>query len=226
MGRDMHDEADFKRAFVVDDDDAFRGSLVALLESAEWSVQAFASAEDFLSNSNGLGTGLLLLDLNLGDRSGLDLLESGSIELARFGVVMITGAGDIQTAVRSIKAGALDFVEKPFAAAEALQKLDHIHEIFRMSLRANARAAGARQRVEKLSGRERDVLERLLSGASNKHIARDLDLSPRTVEMHRARMLQKLGVKSTPQAVELARLAGLEPVAPGGVEGSDAAAVD
>ena len=202
-------------AFVVDDDDAFRGSLVALLESAGWAVTDFGSADDFLDRTEDLDPGLLLLDLHLDDRSGLDLLESGCIAPARFGVVMLTGAGDIQTAVRAIKAGALDFIEKPYKADEVLGRLDRIHLAFEVSAQANARTLEARRQVETLSNRERDVLERMLAGASNKHIARDLGLSPRTVEMHRARMLQKLSVKSTAQALDFARLAGLDPVGTG-----------
>jgi two-component system response regulator FixJ len=195
-----------RRAYVVDDDEAFRHSLAQLLESAGWSVEAFAAPADFLAHAPGLEPGLLLLDLNLPGQSGLDLLERASAELDRFAVIMVTGAGAIQTAVRTIRAGAIDFIEKPFRAAELFERLDAIDE----RLGAKAETLAARSRIQSLSPRERDVLERLLGGASNKHIARDLDLSPRTVEMHRARMLQKLGVAATAEALELARRAGLE----------------
>ncbi len=201
-----------RRAYVVDDDEAFRRSLVQLLESAGWTVEAFAAPAEFLGRAGELEPGLLLLDLNLPGQSGLDLLEGASAELDRFAVIMVTGAGAIQTAVRTIRAGAMDFIEKPFRAAELFGRLDAIEVRLGETLRAKSDALAARQRIEALSPRERDVLERLLGGASNKLVARALDLSPRTVEMHRARMLQKLGLATTAEALVLARSAGLKPI--------------
>ncbi len=201
-----------RRAYVVDDDEAFRRSLVQLLEGAGWTVEAFAAPAEFLDRAGELEPGLLLLDLNLPGQSGLDLLEGASAELDRFAVIMVTGAGAIQTAVRTIRAGAMDFIEKPFRAAELFGRLDAIEVRLGETLRAKSDALAARQRIEALSPRERDVLERLLGGASNKLVARALDLSPRTVEMHRARMLQKLGLATTAEALELARSAGLKPI--------------
>lgn len=205
---------DLRRAYVVDDDEGFRGSLVMLLESAGWDVEAFASASAFSARVRELDPGILLLDLNLGGASGLDLLEQDGVELDRFAVVMVTGAGQIETAVRSIKAGAIDFIEKPFDPAQLLDRLDGIASEFAASIEAKAAEWEARDRVAMLSARERDVLQRLLSGASNKLIARDLGLSPRTVEMHRARMLQKLGAASTAEALEMGRAAGLKSLSP------------
>ena len=201
-----------RRAYVVDDDEAFRRSLVQLLEGAGWTVEAFAAPAEFLDRAGELEPGLLLLDLNLPGQSGLDLLEGASAELDRFAVIMVTGAGAIQTAVRTIRAGAMDFIEKPFRAAELFDRLDAIEVRLGETLRAKSDALAARQRIDALSPRERDVLERLLGGASNKLVARALDLSPRTVEMHRARMLQKLGLATTAEALVLARSAGLKPI--------------
>jgi two-component system response regulator FixJ len=203
-----------RRAYVIDDDDAFRHSLVVLLESAGWTVDAFASADRFAGRSAELEPGIVLLDLNLGGCSGLDLIEGGGGDvMERFAVVMMTGAGEVSTAVRSIKAGAVDFVEKPFAAAELLDRLGAVDAELAQTLKSKAARWDACRRVAALSGRERDVLERLLSGSSNKLIARDLELSPRTVEMHRARMLDKLGARTTAEALDLGRLAGVTPVA-------------
>ena len=200
------------KAYVVDDDEAFRRSLVQLLASAGWSVEDFASPADFLARAADLEPGLLLLDLNLPGQSGLDLLEAGIGELDRFAVIMVTGAGAIQTAVRTIRAGAIDFIEKPFRSSELFERLEAIEARLAKTLGDKAEALAARRRIESLSPRERGVLERLLGGASNKLIARALDLSPRTVEMHRARMLQKLGATTTTEALELARTAGLPAV--------------
>lgn len=204
------------RAYVVDDDPGFRESMVMLLESAGWKVDAFASADQFCAASAELEPGILLLDVNLDGTSGLDLIEQQADHIDRFAVIMITGAGEIQMAVRSMKAGAIDFVEKPFAPDDLLDRLDSVDKQFTQSLDSKAAQWSAKQRARTLSARERDVLERLLSGASNKLIARDLGLSPRTVEMHRARMLQKLGAATTAEALEIGRLAAIKAVAPEG----------
>ncbi len=202
-----------RRAYVVDDDDAFRASLLALLESSGWEAQGFASLTEFDDAATALEPGILLLDLHLDGASGLDFLESRRPALDRFAVVMMTGAGEIETAVRAMKAGAADFVEKPFRADELLERLVQIHEWFAHELRDRTARADAKGRVAALSARERDVLERLLAGASNKLIARDLDISPRTVEMHRARMVAKLGVATTAEALEVGRKAGVQGIA-------------
>jgi two-component system response regulator FixJ len=201
-----------KRAYIVDDDQGFRKSLEFLLSSHGWTVEGFGSPKAFIDRSPDLAPGLLLLDLNLPGTSGLELLESGIPELDRFAVIMVTGAGEIRTAVRTIKAGAIDFIEKPFAAEDLLERLDALDSTLARTLRDKAAAADARRLAGSLSPRERDVLQRLLSGASNKLIGRDLGLSPRTVEMHRAKMLDRLGAQTTAEALEIARLAGLEPV--------------
>jgi two-component system response regulator FixJ len=203
-----------KRAYIVDDDDGFRASLELLLSSDGWTVEAFASPAAFVARSAELDSGLLLLDLHLPGTTGLELLESGIPELDRFAVVMVTGAGEIQTAVRTIRAGAIDFIEKPFAATELLERLDSLASTLDETLRAKSVALEAKRLVDGLSPRERDVLERLLSGASNKVIGRSLGLSPRTVEMHRAKMLDRLGAANTAEALKIAREAGLEPVTP------------
>jgi len=202
-----------KRAYIVDDDEAFRQSLVLLLSSNGWQAQAFDSPRAFMDVSAQLQPGLLLLDLNMPGNTGLDLLESGRPELDRFAAVMITGAGRIETAVRTIRAGALDFIEKPFAGDELLERLDRLDVALQESLNSKRHALKAKQLVDRLSARERDVLVRLVGGASNKLIARSIAISPRTVEMHRAKMLQRLGVGTTAEALEIARRAGLKPVA-------------
>jgi two-component system response regulator FixJ len=203
-----------KRAYVVDDDDGFRQSLALLLQSAGWLTEEFASASAFRARADGLEHGVLLLDVNLGDGTGPERLERDGAELDDFAVVMMTGAGEISTAVRSIKAGAIDFIEKPFVAVELIERLDRIHAAFAEKLPAKVAEHDARKRVANLSVRERDVLERLLGGSSNKSIARDLDLSPRTVEMHRARLLHKLRVTTTAQALDVGRRARVAPVEP------------
>jgi two-component system response regulator FixJ len=145
-------------------------------------------------------------------KSGLELLEARLPELERFAVVMVTGAGQIQTAVRTIRAGAIDFIEKPFAPVEVLVRLESLNSTLRETIEAKTGAVEAKRKIDALSPRERDVLERMLGGGSNKLIARALGLSPRTVEMHRAKMLGRLGVGTTAEALDVARQAGLKAV--------------
>jgi two-component system response regulator FixJ len=200
-----------KRAYVVDDDQAFRRSLEMLLDAHGWRTEGFGSSKAFLDRAHSLEPGLLLLDLNLPGQTGLELIESGHPALERFAIVMVTGSGAIQTAVRTIKAGAIDFIEKPFTADNLLSRLDGMDSTLRDTLRGRTEVLEAKRRIECLSPRERDVLERLLAGASNKLIARSLAISPRTVEMHRAKMLSRLAVATTTEALVVARRAGLKP---------------
>jgi two-component system response regulator FixJ len=201
-----------RRAYVVDDDEPFRTSLVDLLQAGGWYAQGFGSLQDFADATVALDPGIVLLDLHLDGASGLEFLEGQSAALEAFAVVMVTGAGEIETAVRAMKAGAVDFVEKPFKADELLDRLDRIYARFDAELHDRMARADAKRRVAALSAREREVLQRLLTGTSNKLIARELDISPRTVEMHRARMLGKLGAGTTAEAVEIGRRAALSPV--------------
>lgn len=205
-----HEPGAGRYIYVVDDDDAFRGSLEALLVGSGWTVQSFPSGREFLNHCSQLKPGLLLLDLHMPGESGLELLESRTTDLEPFSVVMMTGAGEVPSAVRSMKAGALDFVEKPFLSDELLEKLDHVHVAHKVTLRERFERADARRRIASLSRRELDVLTFLLKGFSNKAIARELRLSHRTVEMHRARMLQRLQVNTTAEAINIARAADLQ----------------
>ncbi len=197
--------------YVVDDDDAFRHSLVALLTSAGYACDSYDSATDFLELAPTLAPGVLLLDLRIRNLTGLDLIETHSALLERFAVVMISGHGDIERAVRSIKAGALDFIEKPFASDDLLALVEAAHHVLSRRTSEGADRRDAMTKVATLSPREAEVLRLLLAGAPNKIVARTLDLSVRTVEMHRANMLAKLGARSTAEAIHLAMLGNIVP---------------
>ncbi|RST32266.1 DNA-binding response regulator [Sphingomonas ginkgonis] len=195
--------------YVVDDDEDFRDSLIALIVSRDYQGDGFASAAAFVAAEPSLHPGVLLLDLRMPMRGGLDLLESGDIPLDRFAVIVLTGHGDVNNAVRSLKAGAVDFIEKPFASDALLDAIGTAQ-----SLLGNRRAADETRRraelqIKRLSPRERDVLKQLAAGESNKRIAANLGLSPRTVEMHRANMMDKLNVRSASEAVHIAVVAGI-----------------
>ncbi|MEO7787019.1 MAG: response regulator [Sphingomicrobium sp.] len=197
--------------YIVDDDPAFRASLVALLATAGFELREFDNADDFLAASPRLMPAPLLLDLRMAGTDGLELLERAGRDLERFAVIMISGHGDIDRAVRSIKAGAIDFLEKPFRPGDLLALLEAAQISLNTRLDRLADRRDAEARIGLLSPREREVLRLLLNGAPNKIVARTLDLSVRTVEMHRAHMLAKLSAKSTAEAIHLAMLAEVPP---------------
>lgn len=197
--------------YVVDDDEAFRASLIALLDAAGYSARAFATTSEFLATAPALKPGIVLLDLRIPELSGLDLLERHAAALDQFAVVMVSGHGDIERAVRSIKAGAVEFIEKPFEPQQMLELLDAVGAGLAAKLAGSAERRGAEIKINSLSPREFEVLRILLKGAPNKMVARALDLSVRTVEMHRAHMLAKLGAKSTAEALHVAMLANVPP---------------
>lgn len=205
-----------KFAYVVDDDPTFRRSLLLLLEAASWTVQGFGCGEDFLAEVDQLSPGVLLLDLRMPGMSGLDLLEKGDAWLLKFAIIILTGHGHVDAAVRSLKGGAVDFLEKPFDGLQLLTMLDSNLAQLLNSLEFVQRERDAAARVEQLSNRERDVLSGLLAGAPHKLIARHLGISDRTVEMYRNNMVRKLGAKSTNEALHLGMLAKVRPADIGG----------
>lgn len=203
--------AQVEHCYVVDDDPEFCASIVALLQSVGYESSGFANAEAFLKVAALIPAGVLLLDLRIPHVSGLDLLEHHSSQVARFAVVVISGHGDIGRAVRSIKAGALDFIEKPFASNDLLELVAAAQKVLGQRTSDNADRHQAETKLAILSPREHEVLRMIVAGAPNKIVARTLDLSVRTVEMHRANMLAKLGARSTADAIHMAMLCGVMP---------------
>jgi two-component system, LuxR family, response regulator FixJ len=195
---------------IVDDDGAVRRSLECLLHAAGFKSTAYETARSFLDAAPGVSAGCVLLDVRMPEMDGLEL----QARLNRLGcplrVIVMTGGGEVEDAVRAMKAGAVDFLEKPF---DDDRLLGAIEEALLVSQRSagNREAAEAAERIGALSRRERQVLEALSAGRPNKVIAYDLGISVRTVEVHRARMLERLGVRSLAEAVRLAVLATLAP---------------
>lgn len=194
---------------VVDDDAAVQLSLERLLGSMGFATVSYTTPGAFLLEAPHLLGGCVLLDVKMPGTRGLEV----QVRLKAIGfappIIVITGQGDIQTAVLAMKAGAFDFLEKPYEdevllaaieAALAASPDDHIHQ-----------AVDSAQRIARLSPREREVLDALVAGASNKVIAFDLGLSVRTVEVHRARMMERLGTRQLAEAIRLAVLATLAP---------------
>jgi two-component system response regulator FixJ len=189
--------------FVVDDDKAVRESLRWLLESVNLRVETFANADAFLERYVDPAPGCLVVDVRLPGMSGLDLQQVLRQRDVRVPVIVITGHGDVPVAVRAMKAGAIDFIEKPFSDQTLLDRVR-----FAMDLDANQRRdrmeeLEVRRRVDRLSSREREVMEQVVEGKLNKEIAEELGLSPKTIEVHRAHVMDKMEADSVAMLVRM-----------------------
>ena len=204
---------------VVDDDAGVRRSLERLLDAAGFRVICYESAQEFLDAAQGGAGGCVLLDLRMPGMDGLELqarLFKSGISLP---VIVMTGQGDVQSAVRAMKAGAVDFIEKPYDDETLLQAIETALATAAPPDR-DREAAKAAKRIMALSPRERQVLDALVAGRPNKMIAFDLGISVRTVEVHRARMMNRLGVRQLAEAIRLAVTARLARGRPRGGNGS------
>jgi two-component system, LuxR family, response regulator FixJ len=198
--------------YIVDDDDPVRASLQGLLSVRQnLLIRSFRSGDAFLEQVNELDPGVLLLDFNMPGSNGLDVLRALRPCGTRFVAIMLTGQGNIDMAVQAMKAGAMDFLEKPYDPAVLLQLVEAAFLQHEQQNAAAGRAEQAAARIATLSPRERDVLKGLIEGRSNKVIAFELDLSPRTVEIYRANLMQKLEVRSLSEALKIAFAAGMFP---------------
>lgn len=186
---------------VVDDDEAVRDSIVELVTSVGLAAATYGSAQDFLVRYDAAVPGCLVLDVRMAHMSGLELQEKLAAMEAAIPIVFISGHGDIPIAIRTIKAGAVDFVQKPYRDQ---QLLDSINEALRRDALARAGSQSARQFAERratLTEREREVLDLVVQGMSSKVIAKGLGISFRTVEVHRSRILEKMGVRTVPELI-------------------------
>jgi two-component system, LuxR family, response regulator FixJ len=199
-----------KNVYIVDDDEASRDSIATLLSIAGFRTKSFASGNQFLREVASLAPGCLVSDVRMPDLDGITLLQKLKTLKLSIRVVLITGHGDIKTAVRAIKSGAADFVEKPYDDETILTAVRKAQEELDRDDEGDELAKIAAGRLSSLSSRESEVLERLVAGLSNKAIAHDLAISPRTVEFHRTRVMTKMKAGSLSQLVRLALLAGLK----------------
>jgi two-component system response regulator FixJ len=201
-----------RSVYIVDDDEAVRESLAILLESKGYTVKSFGSALDFLAAFSSLAAGCLIVDIRMPGMDGLELQQRLIERSSGLPLIVITGHGDVSLAVQAMKAGAIDFIEKPFAADAILVSLDAAFaRLATPPAERDPTVVAAAGKLGLLSPREREVLDGLLAGLPNKSIAYDLGISPRTVEIHRARVMDKMGARSLSELVRLALDAGVRP---------------
>jgi len=195
---------------VIDDDEAVRRSLALLLFSAGYVVETYASAESFLAALPETMGGCAVIDVRMPGMDGLQLQEQLTARGVHLPVVVVTGHADIALAVRAMKSGARDFVEKPYTNERMIDAVIAALASGRLDLTRARRASEALARVNRLSTREYEVLRELVAGRPNKLVAHALNISPRTVEIHRANMMDKLGVRSLSEAVRTFIAAGYD----------------
>jgi two-component system response regulator FixJ len=195
--------------FVVDDDADVRDSLCALLESAGVVAESYASARAFLEAYRPQRSGCLIADIRMPDMDGLELQEELNRRNAGLPVIVVTGHADVPLAVRAMKAGAVDLIEKPYDDGLLLASVRRALAKAHGEREQAAAAEAAKGRIANLSARERQVLELLVAGQPNKIIAYELDISPRTVEIHRAHVMEKMEAKSLSDLVRAAIAAGI-----------------
>lgn len=197
-----------RRVYLVDDDEAIRRSAGFMLKTSGFDVKSFTSGVEFLKEKE-IDPGCILLDVRMPGMDGIQVQQELRDRGSTIPVIVMTGHGDVNVAVQAMKAGAVDFIEKPFEKAALLAALNEGFGRLEHADRSRVRAEEARIRLRALTPREMDVLQGLVRGHPNKTIAYDLDISPRTVEIHRANLMSKLEVPSLSDALRIAFAAGL-----------------
>jgi two-component system response regulator FixJ len=194
---------------VVDDDEAMRDSMAFLLRAENFQVKTYADAADFLNALPQIDTGCIVTDVRMPGMSGIELLQRLRELKVSLPVIVVSGHGDVPLAVEAMKTGALDFIEKPFDDEVFLHAVRMALSTHAVDSQREAQKATINSRLESLSNREREVLEGLVAGHPNKTIAFDLGISPRTVEIYRANVMEKMQAKSLSELVRMALVGGL-----------------
>ena len=195
--------------FVVDDDQAMRKSLKWLIESVGMQVESYASADEFIRNYYPGRSGCLLLDVRMPGMSGLDLQEQFIRQNIKIPIIIITGHGDVPMAVRAMKAGAVDFIEKPFNDEFLLDSIRKALALDVQQRTFQAQRAEIATRLAHLTPREHEVMDMVTNGKSNKEIANQLGVSTKTVEAHRARVMEKMEASSLAELVRMVMAANV-----------------
>lgn len=201
-----------RTVYVIDDDEPVRDSVALLLEARALAVQSFASGPEFLDAAASLAPGCVVTDMRMPEMDGIELLHRLRQRNLHLPVIVMTAHGEVSLAVQALKAGATDFIEKPFpgevlidAVLAALQTVDRIHQ-------RDAEIADIEGLIASLTAREREVMDQLVAGNQNKVIAYNLGMSRRTVEVHRARVMEKMQARSLSALVRMAVAAGHDPL--------------
>jgi two-component system, LuxR family, response regulator FixJ len=189
--------------YVIDDDDGMRRALSLLLSTVGYKTLVFASPSDFLARFDPDTHGCLVLDIRMPGMSGLELQQHLNRTGSMLPVIFITGHGDVPMAVQAMKEGAFEFIQKPFRDQDLLDRINHALQQDAESRNNLARRADVVRRLETLTPRERQVMDMVVDGSANKVIAIDLNLSERTVEIHRAKVMEKMGARSVAHLVKL-----------------------
>jgi len=188
--------------FVVDDDEAMRDSIRWLLESVSLSARMFNSANDFLNASDLCQPGCILLDVRMPGMSGMELLEQLKEHGILQPVIIITGHGDVPMAVRALKHGAFDFIQKPFNGQELLDRVNAALKVDRENRQHHEEIEDLRSHFDVLTTREREIMEHVVAGNSSKTIGKKLGISSRTVDIHRSNIMKKLNIRSIAELVQ------------------------
>jgi two-component system response regulator FixJ len=200
----QQDDNGAETIFIVDDDASVRDSLAVLLSTIGLHSRTYASCEEFLDNYTPQQKGCLILDMRLPQMSGLELQKRLMEQDLVLPVIMITAFGDVKTAVEAMKTRVFDFIEKPFDDTEIISSVRSALEYGEEARSRHQRREQSMQHLQRLTGREHQVFDLLAEGLSNKEIANRLEISPRTVEIHRARVMEKLEVRNLSELIRIA----------------------
>jgi FixJ family two-component response regulator len=189
--------------YVVDDDDGMRRALDTLLSTVGYKTSVFSRPRDFLAHYSADAPGCLVLDIRMPEMSGLEVQQHLNRVGSMLPIIFITGHGDVPMAVQAMKEGAYEFIQKPFRDQDLLDQINHALKQDAENRAGAARRSEVLQRLESLTPRERQVMDFIVEGSANKVIAIDLGLSERTVEIHRAKVMEKMGARSVAHLVKL-----------------------
>jgi len=197
--------------YIIDDDRSVRQAISLFLSSAGYSVISFSSSEEFLEQEPGEETGCIILDVNLGGKTGLELQDELIGLDYNLPVIFITGRGNVRMSVATMKKGAVNFLEKPFNDEELLKSVADAVQLSRKLVSEKAEVKKASELLSRLTPRETEILSLLVTGMLNKQIGSDLNIAEQTVKLHRHSIFEKLGVKSLPGLVRITDIAGFKP---------------